>query len=180
MSVNTLRDEIHAANVKAGWWTNIKTNESILETRNRPEMLCLIGSEIIEAHTDGFAPDGHLPQFPAFHVEIADAAIRILDLAGADQIDLENDGAAARLTGQPLNDLMTVLTLVIGHALEAYRKSKTEVYHFAIASAFKTLLAIANVYEFDLMEVIDAKVAYNAQRADHKVENRLKDDGKKC
>ena len=33
---------------------------------------------------------------------------------------------------------------------------------------------------FDLMEVINAKRDYNAKRADHKVENRLKDDGKKC
>lgn len=178
--INTLRDKTHAANVTAGWWTDLKTGNSILETRNRPEMLCLIGSEIIEAHTDGFSPDGHLPNFPAFHVEIADAAIRILDLAGAELIDLENDGAAANVTGNAINDLMTVMTLVVGHALEAYRKSKTESYHFAVASAFKTLFKIAEVYEFDLMEVIEAKVAYNAQRADHKVENRLKDDGKKC
>lgn len=180
MSINSLRDKIHAANVTAGWWSDLKTGSSILETRNRPEMLCLIGSEIIEAHTDGFAPDGHLPEFPAFHVEIADAAIRIFDLAGADQIDLENDGLAANVTGNPINDLMNVLVLVVGFALEGYRKSNTEKYHFAIASAYKTLVRIAEVYEFDLMEVINAKVAYNAQRADHKVENRLKDDGKKC
>ena len=178
--INTLRDQIHQANVVAGWWSDLKTGSSILQTRNRPEMLCLIGSEIIEAHTDGFAPDGHLPQFPAFHVEIADASIRIFDLAGADGIDLENDGVEHHVTGQPLNDLMTVMTLVVGHALEGYRKSKTEAYHFAIASAFKTLFKIAEVYEFDLLEVINAKAEYNANRADHKVENRLKDDGKKC
>lgn len=175
---NKLRDEIHAANVTSGWWTNLTTGESILATRNRPEMLCLIGSEIIEAHTDGFAPDGHLPDFPAFHVEIADAAIRILDLAGADEIDLEVEDSAV-VTGQPLNDLMTVLTLVVGHALEGYRKSNWAAYNAAIGQAYATLFAISATYDFDLMEVIEAKAAYNAQRQDHKVENRLKVGGKK-
>lgn len=178
---NKLRDKIHAANVEAGWWTNISTNESIVETRNRPEMLCLIGSEMIEAYTDGFAPDGHLPDFPAFHVEIADTAIRILDLAGADQIDLENPKSKSQAAvGVPQSDVMTVLTLIVGHALEGYRKSNTQKYHEAVASAYATLWEIAKVYQFDLMEVIEAKVKYNANRADHKIENRLKEDGKKC
>lgn len=178
--INNMRDQIHLANRAAGWWTNIQTGESILETRNRPEMLCLIGSELVEAFEDGFAPDSHLPEYPAFHVEIADAAIRIFDLAGADQIDLENDGVAHTVTGQSLNDVMIVMCLVVGHALEGYRKTNTEKYHFAIASAFKTLFKISELYEFNLLDVIDAKAYYNANRADHKVENRLKDDGKKC
>lgn len=179
MNHNELRDETHAANVTAGWWSNIETGDSILETRNRPEMLCLITSELVEAYLDGFEPDGHLPNYPAFHVEIADAVIRILDLAGADQIDLSM-GESQAVVGNPLNDLMTVVALVSGHALEGYRKTNTEKYHTAIQDAYATLFHIAEVYDFDLMEVINAKKDYNAKRADHKVENRLKDDGKKC
>lgn len=176
---NQLRDTIHASNVEAGWWSNIKTGESILETRNRPEMLALIGSELIEAHTDGFEPDGHLPQFPAFYVELADTAIRILDLAGADGIDLEA-GTPQVVTGNPTNDLMTMLTLTVGFALEGFRKSDKERYARHISEAYATLFAMAEVYEFDLMEVIEAKAAYNKQRADHKVENRLAVGGKVC
>ena len=175
---NKLRDETHAANVTAGWWTNLDTGESILETRNRPEMLCLITSELVEAHVDGFQPDGHLPQFPAFHVEIADAAIRILDLAGADQIDL-SVGEAHTVIGQPLNDLMTCVVLASGFALEGYRKGNTEKYHSAIQDLYATLFRIAEVFDFDLMEVIEAKAAYNKQRQDHKIENRLAEGGKK-
>lgn len=176
---NAMRDETHAANVTAGWWSNIETGESILETRNRPEMLCLITSELVEAYTDGFEPDGHLPEYPAFHVEIADAAIRVLDLAGADQIDLEV-GESQAVIGNPVNDLMNVVVLISGHALEGYRKSNTEKYHSAIQDAYATFYRIAEVYDFDLLEVIEAKKAYNANRADHKIENRLKEDGKKC
>lgn len=180
MSHNVLRDQIHAANVKAGWWTNIQTGESILTTRNRPEMLCLIGSELVEAYLDQYKLDDHLPQFPALHVEIADAVIRILDLAGADQIDLETDIRGAPLTGFITDDLMAVICMVIGDALEGYRKSNTEKYHLAIQSAYATLVKTQELYSFDLFEVVDAKTKYNAQRADHKVENRLKADGKKC
>ena len=178
MHYNERRDIIHQANVKAGWWSNPHTGESILETRNRPEMLCLIGSELIEAHTDGMQPDGHLPEYPAFHVEIADTAIRILDLAGADQIDLVG-GIPAVVIGNPTNDLMSVMTLIVGHALEGYRKSNTELYHRSIRDAYATLFSIAEVYEFDLIEVIEAKAEYNSRREDHKIENRLKDGGKK-
>ena len=172
MNHNELRDHTHQVNVDAGWWPEDRA------TRNRPEMLCLIGSELIEAHTDGMNPDGHLPQYPAFHVEIADAAIRILDMAGGDQIDLDA-GEPTAVVGQPVFDLMSVLTLIVGHALEGFRKTNLPVYHRSVADAYATLFRIAEVYEFDLMEVIKAKMAYNAQRADHKLENRMKEGGKK-
>jgi hypothetical protein len=176
---NTLRDRIHEANVTAGWWSDLNTGESILTTRNRPEMLCLIGSELIEAHIDGFQPDGHLPQYPAFYVELADTAIRILDLGGADGIDLEA-GLGPAVVGNPLNDLMSVLTLVVGYALEGYRKQNTELYHASIADAYTMLFKMAEVYGFDLMEVIEAKALYNKERQDHKIENRKAEGGKIC
>lgn len=178
MNHNELRDTTHASNVEAGWWTDLETKESIIATRNRPEMLCLIGSELIEAYVDGMAPDGHLPEFPAFNVEVADAIIRILDLAGADQIDL-SVGEPQVVIGNPQNDLMTVLTQVVGYALEGYRKGRIEDYHIHIQDAYATLWHMGDVYGFDVMEVIEAKVAYNKNRADHKVENRMKEGGKK-
>lgn len=110
---------IFQQNIRAGWWTNLATGDSIVKTRNRPEMLMLIVSEIAEG-MEGFRKskkDDHLPHRDMLEVELADAVIRIMDLSAACGYNL---GAA-------------------------------------------------------MME----KLAYNQQRQDHKVEVRMKDDGKK-
>lgn len=55
-----------------------------------PEKLCLTHSELSEAmegHRKG-RMDDHLPHRPALEVELADAVIRIADLAGALNLDL--------------------------------------------------------------------------------------------
>lgn len=72
----------HRASVDAGWYTNLATGEPL--NRNVPEMLCLIHSEISEA-MEGFRKslsDDKLPHRAMFSVELADALIRIFDLAG--------------------------------------------------------------------------------------------------
>lgn len=83
--LNELCREIHEDNVKAGWWTDPKTGQSIKETRNVPEMLMLIVSEVSEAMEGARKdlPDDKLPHRKMFEVELADACIRIFDLAGA-------------------------------------------------------------------------------------------------
>lgn len=88
--LNDLSHFIHRQNVLAGWWTNIQTGESIVETRNVGEILMLIVSEIAEAmegHRKGLMDD-KLPHRPMIEVELADALIRIFDLAGAKGYDL--------------------------------------------------------------------------------------------
>ena len=126
-SVDLLVGECHGASRKAGWWHDNFTGEDLREhccvgTRLGKalvaEKLCLIHSEVSEAmegHRKGLMDD-KLPQFKAVTVELADACIRIFDLAGA-------------------------LGLELGPALAA-------------------------------------KMAYNAQREDHKPENRAKPGGK--
>ena len=88
--INALVNDIHNKNVEAGWWTDLKTGKSTIETRNRPEILMLIVSEIAEA-MEGLRKnlmDDKLPHRRMVEVELADALIRIFDLAGADKMDL--------------------------------------------------------------------------------------------
>ena len=53
--------------------------------------LALIHSEIseaLDALRSGNPPDKHLTQYSSFEVELADAVIRILDLAGSQDMDI--------------------------------------------------------------------------------------------
>lgn len=75
MSTDHLTDWCHKLAKAAGWWD-----------KERPvaECLCLIHSEISEA-LEGYrtdAMDSHLPHLDSITVELADAVIRICDLAG--------------------------------------------------------------------------------------------------
>jgi NTP pyrophosphatase (non-canonical NTP hydrolase) len=115
-AINELSTNIHESNVKAGWWTDLKTG--LKKDRNVGELLCLVHSEISEA-MEGHRKnqmDDKLPHRSMFEVELADAMIRIFDIAGAHNLDL--GGAMAE------------------------------------------------------------KIAYNKNREDHKIENRIKDGGK--
>lgn len=109
----------------AGWWTDLKTGQSLVACQNEalkfnvPEKLMLIVSEVSEG-MEGFRRslmDDKLPHRTMLEVELADALIRICGLAGGLKLDLS------------------------GATME--------------------------------------KLAFNRQRADHKLENRKGEHGKK-
>lgn len=120
----------HRASHSAGWWMHDKRDlTAVIREPASPSEQLLAGalvaqkialahselSEALEGHRKGLMDD-HLPHRPMIEVELADAIIRIADLAGALNLDL--GGAIAE------------------------------------------------------------KLAYNANRADHKPENRAKEGGK--
>lgn len=98
-SANLLQNECHNASLNGHWWTDMATgadlrNECRAGTRLGKalvaEKLCLIHSEVSEAmegHRKGLFDD-KLTNRPAIEVELADAVIRICDLAGALGLDL--------------------------------------------------------------------------------------------
>lgn len=87
-AINLFAADCHAASRKAGWYTDLATGRAL--ERNVPEMLCLIHSEISEA-MEGYRKnlaDDKLPRRPMMEVELADAMIRIGDLASYMGFDL--------------------------------------------------------------------------------------------
>ena len=97
VGVANLVSACHGMALAGGWWNNPRTGESLLgkdengkDKRNVPELLCLIHSEISEA-MEGHRKnkdDEHLPQYKSIDVELADAIIRICDLAGSRGVNL--------------------------------------------------------------------------------------------
>lgn len=84
-NVNDLRDACHGASRLAGWWNNIKTGALDVSKTVMGWKLALVHTEVSEA-TEGIRKDkmdDHLPHRPAGEVELADAVIRIMDIAGA-------------------------------------------------------------------------------------------------
>ena len=78
----------HQRSLNAGWYTDAATGQPI--QRNVGEMLALIHSEISEA-LEGYRKklmDDHLPDRCMIEVELADAMIRIADLAGYLRLDI--------------------------------------------------------------------------------------------
>ena len=74
----------------AGWWQNIYTGTAFDPRTKVPEKLMLIVSEVAEAmegHRKGLM-DEKLPHREMLEVELADAVIRIFDLAGALEFSL--------------------------------------------------------------------------------------------
>ncbi len=70
------------------WWTDIHNGEPI--QRNVGELLMLVVSEIaegMEGHRKS-KMDDHLPHRTMLEVELADALIRIFDLAGGLKLDV--------------------------------------------------------------------------------------------
>lgn len=159
-------EDVYARNLKAGWWTNIE--DGTPKKRSVGELFILFITEIAEAYMayrDNL-PDDKLPEYPGLGVELADLGIRWADFCGAYLAGNIVEHSGARNPG----DEMFIEILEIAQRYEAIRKTPEakgepeEGEHIPAA---------------DVSVMVDAKLAFNAKREDHKIENRLKEDGKR-
>jgi len=84
----TLSLMCHSASVSCNWWHAPDTITPL--ERNFGELVALIHSEVSEAMEGGRKDkqDEHLPRYKSVEVELADALIRIFDLAYAANLNL--------------------------------------------------------------------------------------------
>ena len=97
-SAENLQFFCHGQAKQNGWWTDMTTGQDltskgyplIAPTRNVGELLCLVHSEISEAMEGHrkLLPDDKLPDRSMLEVELADAVIRVFDMAGGLGLDV--------------------------------------------------------------------------------------------
>jgi len=88
--INAAVDACHKASTDAGWWNDKEGNHLTLNPFAFSNKLALVHSELSEALEADRKDlmDDKLPQFHGRATELADAVIRIFDLAGAYNIPL--------------------------------------------------------------------------------------------
>jgi hypothetical protein len=200
--VDGLVAECHGASKKGGWWSDLATGEPL--KRNKGETLALIHTEIGEAYRgrQANAMDDHLPHRKSEEVELADTVIRICDYIGGWNLEgFTNKVMYAVSKPKPdhwawilswarpsdheghqkaiaFNSSYHRFRLYVDYTVEHARKSRSVGEEEALSILFVELHDWAEASGYDLAAAIKDKLAYNAQRADHKVENRTKDGGK--
>lgn len=185
--IRPLITDSHKAASDAGWWNDLHTGACIKATRNRGEIMMLIVSELSEA-SEGLAsgaPDDKLPQYPMYHVELADAAIRLGDLIGAEDGSIHPDAFLALALGASNAHLLLSMqgrlmhiVNAVSRAMEHHRKGRKDEYVKALFGALAAVIALADRNGIPVAGIAAEKRAFNAKRPDHQVENRKAEGGK--
>lgn len=201
---NKISKDLKVANHK--WWFN---EDGTPTGRLDKTLGMLIVSEVAEAMEGvrKNLDDDHLPQFKMFDVELADTMIRSLDWGigngfevvdvtgtiGYDSFVKELSSKANKTPADDLYDLVILVTNLITEVAqwkEAVADNRipedaltSSTYLKMVQHSYSMLIHgiqyVADKHGVDLETIVDAKIAYNAVRPDHKRENRDKENGKK-
>lgn len=168
MNLNTLAAQVHQANIK--WWQNIDTGATL--ERNRLELLALVISELSEC-LEGERRnlfDDKLPHRLMAEVEMADAKIRLLDFAVGFGFILQPIVLLDPIPENKGEAIFRIMNFV--HKIDG---SITGIW-IDLSIAYIDAYCIKHGY--DLQGAFEEKMAYNAQREDHKHEARKIAGGK--
>ena len=178
MNYNTLAKEIYEANKAVGWWDE--------PNRCKLTLLQLVSTEIAEA-TEAERKDlmdDHLPHRKGGEVELADAMIRLLDMAGAFGWEYVEG-----VTDHSMRFELSIVNTIAGkHALLSIPLCSLIINvitnddsdtNESYANFIECIEHVATSQGYDLEGAMTEKLAYNAKRADHKREARAAENGKK-
>ena len=163
--INELSKTIHANNVTAGWWP---------ENRCLFEVIQLVSTEISEA-TEGERKDlmdDKLPHRKMGEVELADAFIRMLDFGG--YIGLKHRFNSLVVTAGQRAAFYDYH--INSNLFASYPEDMTNMNYSAVIDC---ILDAGRYLNYDIIGAMTEKLEYNKTREDHKIENRMKEGGKK-
>lgn len=171
VELNELAQYVHKCNEK--WWQDPVTKQRI--ERNKGELLMLVITELAEA-CEGERKnlmDDKLPHRKMAEVEMADAAIRLLDFAAGFSVPIEY------VTDPDLNELNNKgdELLIICYQVCLARVTN-DLIEF-IGTTIQLISCYCQLHGYDLYGAIKEKLAYNSLRVDHTHEARLQAEGKK-
>ena len=174
-----LAKEIHADNIRMGWWKLDEAGNTI--PRNIGELLCLVHSEISEAAhgIHNGLMDDKLTHRRMFEVELADVDIRVLDILGYYiSIGVEIYFDSPLFSAASVDGYLLEMHKYVSGAMEYFRKGKLDAGCAELVMLTSYLDYVAFDLQLDLPGAVVEKRAFNATRADHKPENRAKEGGK--
>lgn len=173
---------IHTQNVAKGWWSNGVKGRDLVET------ILLIKTELVEAYEEHRKPDsaldriytvGDSPKPEGIPIEIADDAIRTLDLIGAlsreyeivlSEGDWKPDGPyeISKNFGHAIDDEIVMLGTTRAAYEYALKNHEVEAHAILVKMLAKHLIRLFQMaweWNFDLGAAIEQKHAYNATRS---------------
>lgn len=180
---NAVAESLKESNKK--WWFN---PDGTPTGRTVKTLGMLMISEVAEA-MEGVRKnldDDHLPQYKMFDVELADTMIRSLDFGAGYEYTIDPDyllisdythliDSVESKKCEP--DALYDIVKHINWMIDAHISKSSAQRQYTALILF--IITIADEYNVDLEKVVAEKIAYNAVRADHKLENRNKENGKK-
>lgn len=188
-------EQPYARSYAAGWWTDLETGEDYLVdskmTVQKKNLIMTELAEAVEGKRKGLMDD-KLPHRKMVEVELADAVIRALDLCAAINTVYKNVL------------YIDLIKLSIDSLHESEYKCNPELSFDELIYSLNRELFLIPHYEFNLYDnlvslvyiclstldwcdnngynlvgAMKEKMEFNANRADHKIENRKKENGKK-